>query len=602
MAPVAGLTSPSKPAPSLLEAAGVGPRPPREWPRLVAISVALFLIVWGLWAAVAGFQALAAVRDAEASVRRLEKRVDLDLYLDGALDGDIDAAVVALAKADDKLDALPLRPVRVLPFIGRQVRSADALTESGLELTITVRDTGRSVRSILDDDSDAEVHEQLTMAAMELRAMLATVRAIDLGPSEGLTSRLANGRRELADQIADVEPQLESGSELLVALAALLRGPEDHLLLIANNAEARAGSGMILTTGVLRARDGSIEVTDLGSSFSRNLEEGSVTLTQTYEDHFGFLTPEAEWRNLGVTPRFPETAESALRMWEAATGEVLDGVMLVDPFLLKALLVGTGPLELEDRVVEADTIVDYLLHDQYLSIDVNFTNTERRAEERLVAAAALAEVQNRDLDLAAMVPELLEAAERRHLMLWSPDRERQQVWADTGVDGELQADSLMVSISNRSPSKLDYFVEVRTQITTEVVDGRREVELLMAIDNTVDPDDETVYIAGPADGSRARPGEYIGLVTLNLPGNATRGRFDGVSDLSVSGVDGPTRIIATSVNVLPGTRKWLTARFTLPLGQDTLRIEPSGRADPVRWTVGNQRITDDRRWTVTLRP
>ena len=285
-------------------------------------------------------------------------------------------------------------------------------------------------------------------------------------------------------------------------------------MLIANNAESRAGSGMILTTGVLRSSDGQVVVTDLGSSFSKNLPVGAVELTETYATHFEFLTPEAEWRNLAVTPRFPETAESALRMWKEATGEELDGAILVDPFTLQALLVGTGPLTVDGREIASDTVLDYLLHDQYLDIDVSFTNTERRTKERLVAQSVLERVQGRDLDLVEMVPALLDAAERRHLMLWSPQDERQQVWHETGVDGELEPTSLMVSSSNRSPSKLDYFVEIRTELTSEIVDGIREVELLIAIDNTVDPAVEPQYVAGPADASLAGPGEYVGLVTL----------------------------------------------------------------------------------------
>jgi len=543
---------------------------------------------------------VSAVRDAETALRALERSADLDRYLDGELDSEIDEAIIELDNASAKLDAFSLKPLRVVPFVGRQLSSARALTASGLELALSMRETGQTMRLIIDDSSEAAIHEQLELAANELAEMLATVRSIDLGPIDGLTGELARGRNELAEQLAEVEPQLDNGAQLLFALAELLRGPEDHLLLIANNAESRAGSGMILTTGVLRTSDGQVVVTDLGSSFAKNLPVGSIELTETYTKHFQFLTPEAEWRNLAVTPRFPETAESALRMWKEATGEELDGVVLVDPFMLQALLVGTGPLAVDDREISAENVLDYLLHDQYLEIDVSFTNTERRTKERLVAQSVLDRVQGRDLDLVEMVPSVLDAAERRHLMLWSPDDDRQLIWSDTGVDGELEANSLMVSSSNRSPSKLDYFVEIRTELTSEIVDGIREVEVLIAIDNTVDPSKEPQYVAGPADESFAGPGEYVGLVTLNLPGAATGGRFDGVEELSVAGADGPTRIIATTVRVMPGERQWLTARFELPLGVDSIQIEPSARAEPIRWTVGDRRVTDDRRWSVPL--
>jgi len=567
-------------------------------PTLAVTTLVLFF--WGVWALIAAVQAMSALRGAESEVRTLEQVVDLDAYLDGELDVRVARTVEALELAEQRLDSFALKPIGILPFLGRQLESAQSLVSAGLEVARAAEGSGLRLRSVLDDGEGAEIYERLQMAAAELEAVSATLGSVDLGPNTGLVEQLRTGRAELDGEFSELRDVVDGGARLLGSFAELLAGPENTLVLIANNAEMRAGSGMILTTGVLRSSNGTIVLTDLASSFRKNLEVGQIELTATYEEHFKFLTPEAEWRNLAVTPRFPETGESALRMWEAATGEKLDGVMLVDPFMLEALLQGTGPVTVGETVISADNVIEYLLHDQYANLDIEFTNAERRGQEREVAAAVLSQLLDSDLDVVKLVPALLEAADRRHLMLWSPDDSRQRAWSDAGVDGELVANSLMVSSSNRSPSKLDYFIEVRAGITTEVVDGLREVELMIALDNTVDPDVEHVYVAGPVDGSTSAPGEYVALVTLNLPGNAMRGRFDGVEDLTVAGADGPTRIIATPVSVMPGERKFVIARFSLPLSQTLIQIEPSARADPIRWTVGDKRVRDGRRWIVDL--
>ena len=179
----------------------------------------------GAVAIVAGFQALSAVRDAETALRALERSADLDRYLDGELDPEIDAAIIELDDASSKLDAFALKPLRVVPFVGRQLSSARALTNSGLELALAMRETGQTLRAVIDDTGQTSIHEQLELAATELDEMLRTVQAIDLGPIDGLTGELARGRNELAEQLAVVEPQLDNGSRLLFALAALLRGP-----------------------------------------------------------------------------------------------------------------------------------------------------------------------------------------------------------------------------------------------------------------------------------------------------------------------------------------------------------------------------------------
>ena len=82
------------------------------------------------------------------------------------------------------------------------------------------------------------------------------------------------------------------------------------------------------------------------------------------------------------------------------------------------------------------------------------------------------------------------------------------------------------------------------------------------------------YVVGPYPGSGLE-GEYLGLVTLNLPAGARNSRFDGVDPLAVSGADGENRTIAAWVQVPRGTTTHLVARFQLPAAMVDLVIEPS---------------------------
>ena len=85
-------------------------------------------------------------------------------------------------------------------------------------------------------------------------------------------------------------------------------------------------------------------------------------------------------------------------------------------------------------------------------------------------------------------------------------------------------------------------------------------------------------MVGPYPGSGLERGDYLGLVTLNLPAAATNSRFDGVDVLAVAGGDGGNRTIAGWVTVPRGTTTHLVARFELPASMAELLIEPSGRA------------------------
>ncbi len=568
----------------------------RLLPTALALGTVL-IIVWAMWATIslrAAAQDVQAARDLLAD----ESSLTLESFFTGDLDAVALEAEVLLRQANDRLGGRVMVPARWLPVLGRQIDAASSISRSLADLISVSVDSGQQVRDAVSGDQSLD--EQFSSVAEALGRVDTTLDELDLGPDSALIGRLSEARIELDAELADLDEAVSSATLVASELAAIFGGPESHLLLIANNAEMRAGSGMILTTGVIRSDSGAVIVTDLGSSFRRNLEPGAVELTQTYEDHFGFLTPEAEWRNLGATPRFPETAESALRMWEASTGERLAGVMLVDPFLLAALMEGTGPVTIDGDVYDSSSIIDYLLHDQYLTIDRDQTNTERRAQERALAPVVLSALTAGSLDAGKVLPALIDAADRRHILMWSPDSERQKVWVGAGLDGDLEADSLALSLSNRSPSKLDYFVEVRAGLRTEVEGEIRHVKLEVAIDNTVDVAEEHWYIAGPQpwDDTPVLPGEYVSLVTLNLPGLATNATIDGVTELSVAGADGPTRIIATTLSVLPGERQTLIVRFDLPVSAKTTTVEPSARPDPIRWRVGQDDYRDGKSFDI----
>jgi hypothetical protein len=97
-------------------------------------------------------------------------------------------------------------------------------------------------------------------------------------------------------------------------MAELFAGNSTLLLLLGNNAEMRAGSGMFLTVGTLTVSDGRLDVGEIVPTFDFQLPE-PVTVDTDLAARWGWLEPGREWRNLGVSPRFDVTAEQASRMW-----------------------------------------------------------------------------------------------------------------------------------------------------------------------------------------------------------------------------------------------------------------------------------------------
>jgi hypothetical protein len=418
---------------------------------------------------------------------------------------------------------------------------------------------------------------------------LAGVRS---GPGH-LVEPFAGVHRRFRDRLVRLRRGLVRGAAGAVAGADLLEGPRRYLVVAANNAEMRAGEGMFLSAGVLETGGGTLDVSPFRPTPDLGLSPGKVSLEGDLADRWGWLRPNEEWRNLGVSPRFDVTAPLAARMWESTGGGPVDGVLAVDPAALRAVLQAVGPVEVDGTRVEAKTVEDFVLHGQYVEHAAEDDPTARREALGNIARAVVGALQDRGWDGSVLGRGLGEAARGRHILAWSARPAEQAGWVAAGIDGSLTADSLLVGILNRGANKLDRFLDVNARLE---VHGGTGV-LRQRLRNTVPPG-EPAYVAGPGPSTGVGEGVYAGMVAVSLPGDARNGRFDGVGALAVAGADGPTRAVAMAVTVARGEQRSLTLRFDLPPSRRQLRVEPSARLPAIDWSGGGRRWRDTSARTV----
>jgi hypothetical protein len=427
---------------------------------------------------------------------------------------------------------------------------------------------------------------------------------VDLGPDDSLLPQLADAHTSFARRLVDLRGAADDVAAIAGGLHGFLAGDGRYLLLGANNAEMRGGSGMFLTAGVLEVSDGDLSIAGLQPVNDIPQPAVPVELEDDLAARWGWLDPNVTWTSLGLSPRFPVTADTAARLWEAVNvGEPLDGVLAVDPLMVESLMRAFDiTVELDGETFGPDDIALELLHDQYELLPESIYNDWRSFGEaqalrrdRLIriVAAVVDGIDFAGRDPFVVLDELRGGAQERHLMLWSREPEQQAAWAAAGVDGRLDPDSLMLSVVNRSANKADVFIAVRADErlgrgpeTTEVV---VDVELTNRI-----PDGEPRYVGGPNPDTDNTYGDYEGIVTLNIPGVAQRGRVDGDDALVVLGSDGPTRVVGSQVELAQGESLTRTFRFELPNDRiDQMVIEPTGRVPDVRWRVDGQRVEPD---------
>ena len=577
---------------------------PRRRPRWRTVAVPLL----AAWAAAVIALGILAVRDLQRGADQLRTaRAELDLgeVASGAVAGELRTARASFASARSRVTNPLLLPLRPLPVVGRHLRSVTALSKAAGTVTATaeraVRDSAVAVRT---PPATGEARlETLEVLRAVVRAASAELRDVPLGPDRALVGPLASRRSAFAEDLDEARAALTRADAALSTAVDLLRGPRRYLLLVGSNAEMRAGSGSFLSVGVLESQGGSLRLGDTTAAGDLTLDPGEgVPYTDAdLEARWGWLEPNREWRNLGLSPRFPASAALASAMWTEATGESVDGVLALDVETVRAIVAATGPVMVGDRTFEAGDVVPYLMHDQYVEAgaELGGRQLERRELLGALAAAAVDAIQAGDVAVADLADGLAGAVRGRHLLAWAKDPAQQAGWMAAGVAGDLPPDALLLGVVNRGANKLDPFLGVKANLAVSERGRGHEATVVVDLHNRAPAAGEPPYIAGPNPLTGTAAGEYKGIVALTVPGFASDIRIEGVAPVAVAGADGETNVVGGEVRIPPGGRAKVTVRFDLPAAARSMTVQPSARIPPTTWTLRGEDFTDVEARTVT---
>jgi hypothetical protein len=202
-------------------------------------------------------------------------------------------------------------------------------------------------------------------------------------------------------------------------------------------------------------------------------------------------------------PALPTVTSAVADLYPKATGEgPIDGVIVVDPIALAALLELTGPVEVGGlaQPLTSENAAAYLLRDQYAT----FTNLEERVDVLGDAADATFErLTGGSLPGPGRMADVLSPAVRgRHLLFWTTSAAPHALLERLGLDGRLPpvsagADVLAVVRSNAEPNKLDAYLQEDLRYDVEVDDATGAVHsTLRATYTNTAPDGLDEYVTG----------------------------------------------------------------------------------------------------------
>ena len=524
---------------------------------------------------------------------------------DGTTDlpGRLGSAADDFAAAHDAVTSPLFAPLRVLPVVGRQVRSLDSLTGAAATTAARAR-TAFSDLSGIADDPGTTPEERLAAVGRTregLTRLQRGLRGLDLGPTEGLAGPLADARNRFADEYGRTTETLDRAVSATTGVDAFLTGPSHYLVLVANNAEMRAGSGMFLQMGVLTVENGHFRLGELISVEGQRLPQPGATLDPDIDRLWGWLVPNQEWRNLNLSPRFDQSARMATEMWAASGRGRVDGVIAIDVVGLQRLLELTGPVQVPEpdgttRTLSADNVRQRLLLDQYL--DFHGETAARREELGRVGTAVFEAFNQRPVAADQLLRALQQSGEGRNILLWSSDPVEQAAWQALGASGTLPQDALLLALLNRNGTKLDQFVTVAADLGSTTSGGLRHVTVKATMTNTPRPG-LPQYVAGPYPKTGYRAGEYVGILSLTVPKGAGNLTATG-AELLQTGDDGPTRMMSTQLDIQPGQQVVVTFGFDLPTSWRQVEVQSSARIPRITWSAGGEQWKDAAPRTVEL--
>ena len=594
---------------------GGNARPPRRrhrwWPWVLA-GLILGIVAWlGLVAD----SLLRAVQDSHTAQSAADQaRTQLTSAGAGVLStqsvASLQEANRRVAALDNDLSNPALTPLQILPWAGTQVSSARALATSSDKASaagVVALDQANAALAQPHGPGPGRVLllQRLASIADSAHNVLA---GLDTGPSSGLIGALSHRQAQVASDISKAQDGLYRSAAASRAAANLLATPGQYLVLAANNAEMRAGSGIFLQGGVLTTGGGRMQLGPMRSTGPEAVPPPGAPVPPDFFARWGQLLPGVYFQNLALDPRLNVTGPMAVQMWQGLAGQHVDGVMVMDIEALHQVLMATGPITAPDGTqVTPDNVLSLLMHDQYINASDSGNQVVRREELGSIARAAFDSANSGNSDIKALGTGLARASSGRHVMMWSADSHDETLWQQAGVAGQLQSQDLLAAVQNFSSNKLDYFLNMSDTMAVHPSQGATDVTLTLHLHNTVPPG-QSSYIAGPAvpidlgtpPTSQGPYGQYFGMASVNLPGSSSGVSVDGFSpaQIATAGPAGPTNLVAVRVKLQAGQSQDVTIHFRVPGEHGQLRVIPSARVPAVSWS-GQDNFTDSAAHTVS---
>ena len=595
-----------------------GRRRARATLGLVVSAILLSLI--GLAASSAS--AKPSLEDANSTIRRAFRALEAGDAQDAS--GEFDAASRIFDRIARELDQPWTQPSRLLPVVAQHHDSVARLSAGAArlsnDLSVVLKQIDPAALNVSGGHLDMvrlrtvnEPVARLEHSLVEFDQLLTSVESSWLvGPLQ----------RALHGLHAEVERSHEAAVNLKALVAQLpdmlgASGPRKYFVGFITPAEARGLGGFMGNYAEITADRGTVEMTAFGRV--ADLRNGAVdpsawTLDLSREfsaryGDFGFDEPDTRtvspdiWSNITMSPDLPSVAPIIAQLYPQSGGSEIDGVIMLDPSAMAALMELTGPITLPTREapLTAAEAEDYIVRAQY---EIDAKDGRIDALE-VLARSVMDGLLGGDLPgpwkLSRLMGPILA---RDGMMLWSKHPAEQSIYEQVGVSGRLPElvgrDGVSVVVNNASANKIDAYLlrSVKYRASVDQTRGVFKATATVTLQNLAPADGLASYVIG--NQTEDPPGTNRTYLSMYTAFPVSTARLDGqpiamevsaeqgwiVSSAFIAIPPGKTRTVEVEMFGGVGANGyelvWRPQPSVLPTSADVV-VTGSGGTELVKW-------------------
>ena len=368
------------------------------------------------------------------------------------------------------------------------------------------------VGGVIDLDAIPAVEDPL----LDVQGALVDLRAVTSDvDSPWLVGRLQDELVDLEERLDNNEPRLDNAIAA-VRLAPQMLGADGerrYLILFTTPAEARGLGGFVGNWAEVSVDRGRIALEEFGRTGDLNLAAQGASCDECpreYVDRYGRTglsngpggaVGPAAWSNITFGAHFPYIGETAQVLFPQSGGDEIDGVFVMDPYVVEALMQYTGPIEVPELgvTVQPNDAAEFILEDQYVlaedkGVRVEALDTLGRSAIDALLTGSLPSPAELARDLGPLITE-------RRLLLWTDQPDEQDLLERTSLIGSIPSfgddGGFSISVNNRGESKIDVFLDRQVDARVETdTDGNRRLVADVTLTNNSPTSGLPPYVIG----------------------------------------------------------------------------------------------------------